>query len=181
MNAKHLVAHGGAINQLKCPVHKPYLLASASMDQSIRLWNINTMVCIATFHGILGHRDEIVTIDFNRNCSQLVSGGMDHVIVVWDLTRKSVATAIVDSCKFDVNKQETHEFKTVVESYPIFRSRRIHVNYIDCVQWMHKHILSKVNKIIYLLLLGWFMCLLFLSLFLGTVKCWRFILLGTRV
>lgn len=81
-NVKHLIGHGEAVNQLKVAPKNPYLLASASSDHSVRLWNIETMVCIATFHGQNGHRDGVVTIDFNSDASKLVSGGLDHLLVI---------------------------------------------------------------------------------------------------
>lgn len=143
-SGKYFIGHGGAVNQLKVSPHKPYLLASASSDRSIRLWNIDTHVCIATFHGENGHRDEIVAIDFNRNCTKLVSGGLDHLMAIWDLNVPTIVDAIQQSRSYN-EKQQPHGFKTILQCFPIFRSRQIHVNYIDCVQWMNDLILSKVQ------------------------------------
>lgn len=147
--ARHFIGHGGAVNQLKIAPHQPYLLASASSDRSVRLWNIETMVCIASFHGENGHRDDIVTIDFNRDATKLVSGGTDHMLAIWDLTEPSVANAIKNSRDYNA-KREARGFKTALHMYPIFRSRQIHCNYIDCVQWINELILSKVSVLIFL-------------------------------
>lgn len=70
-SSKHLIGHGDAINQLKIAPRFPFLLASASSDHSFRLWNIETGVCIATFHGDQAHRDGVITIDFNRESTKL--------------------------------------------------------------------------------------------------------------
>lgn len=71
-DAQALIGHGKEVNQLKISPRMPFLLASASSDTSIRLWNIETLACIATFHGEMAHRADVITIDFNRDCTKLV-------------------------------------------------------------------------------------------------------------
>lgn len=144
-HAKHLIGHGAAINQLICRPLKPYLLASASADRSFRLWNIETNVCIATFHGVEAHRDEVVSIDFNRDCTQIVSGGMDHMIAIWDLKEPEIIEAIVESRKYDPAKSD-RAFKTIMISFPKFINRNLHRQWIDCVKFHNKLILSKVSS-----------------------------------
>lgn len=70
-NTKNLIGHGRAVNQLKVSPRLPYVLASASSDRSIRLWNIETEVCIATFHGEDAHRCEVLTVDLNRDFTKM--------------------------------------------------------------------------------------------------------------
>ncbi|XP_055312080.1 polycomb protein esc-like [Sitodiplosis mosellana] len=145
-NAKpeHLIGHGGALNQLKVSPRKPFLLASASKDHSIRLWNIETKACIATFHAIEAHRDEVVSIDFNRDCTRLVSGGLDHMIAIWDLTVPEIANTIEKSKRYNVNLS-SQAIKTAYHPFPMFSTRSLHSNYIDCVQWHNEFIISKSN------------------------------------
>lgn len=138
---KNLIGHGDGINQLKVASHYPYLIASASKDHSIRLWNIQTNVCVAIFHGIGAHRDSVVSIDFNFKCTKLLSGGCDHIIAIWDLTTPQMKAAIEQSTKYKTNKIA---FKTVIDLFPMFSTRLIHQNYVDCVEWFGDLILSKV-------------------------------------
>ncbi|XP_031632570.1 polycomb protein esc-like [Contarinia nasturtii] len=141
----NLIGHGEAINQVKIAPRQPYLLASASKDRSIRLWNIETKVCIATFHGVDSHRDEVVSIDFNFESTKLVSGGLDHMVAIWDLTTPEISAAIEMSTKYDANTS-TRDFKTFFHPFPTFTTRRIHKNYVDCVKWFGDFILSKSTE-----------------------------------
>lgn len=140
----HLIGHGGAVNQVKVSRKNPFLLASASSDRSIRLWNIQTKVCIATFHSVDGHRDDVVTIDFNLDCTRLVSGGVDHMIAIWDLTIPKIEAAVKKSETYD-EKTSDRSFETVYHPFPMFSTRLLHSNYIDCIQWFSGLILSKVR------------------------------------
>jgi len=72
-----LIGHGSSINELKIHPLDDSLCFSASKDESIRMWNIRTSVCIVMFAGDRGHREEVLSIDVHPAGLCFVSAGMD--------------------------------------------------------------------------------------------------------
>lgn len=90
----NLRGHGGLVASL---VFQPqtlnegiWKLASSSEDCTIRLWNLNTKACEAIFEG---HTAVVRGLAFSFSGLELVSGGRDGIIHVWDVaTRSSLKT-----------------------------------------------------------------------------------------
>jgi polycomb protein EED len=83
---KSFVGHGDSVNELRTQTLKPCLIASASKDESIRLWNADTGVCVLIFARAGGHRNEVLSVDFhNSDILRMASCGMDNTIKIWSL------------------------------------------------------------------------------------------------
>ena len=72
-----LFGHGNSINALKEHPIDDYLMFSVSVDESIRLWNLKTSVCIAVFAGEKGHRYAVLSLDVHPLGHCFASSGMD--------------------------------------------------------------------------------------------------------
>jgi polycomb protein EED len=133
--------HGNAINELKIHPNNPELLLSASKDHALRFWNLKTSVCVAIFGGVEGHRDEVLSADINPLGTLILSCGMDHSLKVWDMESPELKNVVQESYKYQRGIKKS--FPTALINFPLFSTRDIHRNYIDCVRWCGRMALSK--------------------------------------
>lgn len=85
-------------------IHVSLFFHSHSMalesDHALRFWNLKTSVCVAIFGGVEGHRDEVLSADFNMIGSLILSCGMDHSLKVWDMNVPELRNGIQESYKY---------------------------------------------------------------------------------
>ncbi|GFZ07456.1 transducin/WD40 repeat-like superfamily protein [Actinidia rufa] len=83
---KSFVGHGDSVNEIRTQAMKPSLVVSASKDESVRLWNVHTGICILIFAGAGGHRNEVLSVDFHpSDIYRIASCGMDNTVKIWSM------------------------------------------------------------------------------------------------
>jgi len=64
-----------------CPnVNRPLVLATASFDSMVKLWDVNSGRCLRT---LAGHTDPVYTLDYSPNGHFLASGSFDRCLNIW--------------------------------------------------------------------------------------------------
>lgn len=133
-----LPGHGRAINDLQISPLSPNILASASEDYSVRLWNLSPKYekqpCVAILVG-QSHKQPLLTLDFHPNGRWLLSGSMDTAIALW---------AIPPLSELDDATTVDQEPRNI--AYPYFISEEIHANFVDSVKWYGDLILSRAAR-----------------------------------
>ncbi|XP_014522006.2 polycomb group protein FERTILIZATION-INDEPENDENT ENDOSPERM isoform X2 [Vigna radiata var. radiata] len=135
---RSFIGHGNAINEVRTQTLKPSLVISASRDESLRLWNTQTGICILIFAGAGGHRNEILSVDFHpSDIYRICSCGMDTTVKIWSI--KDFWTYVEKSFTWT---DLPSKFPTKFVQHPVY-SASVHVNYVDCTRWLGDFILSK--------------------------------------
>ncbi|KAG4971904.1 hypothetical protein JHK85_038325 [Glycine max] len=135
---KSFVGHGDSINEVKAQILNPSLVVSASKDESIRLWNAHTGICILIFAGGGGHRNEVLSVDFHpSDMYRICSCGMDSTVKIWSM--KEFWTYVEKSSTWT---DLPSKFPTKFVQFPVYTAS-VHINYVDCNRWLGDFILSK--------------------------------------
>ncbi|XP_028794315.1 polycomb group protein FIE1-like isoform X2 [Neltuma alba] len=135
---KSFVGHGDSINEIRTQPLKPSLVVSASKDESVRLWNVHTGICILIFAGAGGHRNEVLSVDFHpSDIYRIASCGMDNTVKIWSM--KEFWTYVEKSFTWT---DLPSKFPTKYVQFPVFIAS-VHTNYVDCNRWLGDFILSK--------------------------------------
>ena len=67
------------------------VLATASGDKTVKLWNLGDFTCIKTFEG---HANSVLRVDFLSEGQQLVSSGSDGLVKIWDVRTEECVTTM---------------------------------------------------------------------------------------
>jgi len=68
----------------------PLMLASASFDNTTKIWDVKRGTCIYT---LAGHTMPVYSVDFSHDGHFLASGSYDHSLLVWSIETGSLVQA----------------------------------------------------------------------------------------
>uniref|UniRef100_A0A6G1SN46 Glutamate-rich WD repeat-containing protein 1 n=1 Tax=Aceria tosichella TaxID=561515 RepID=A0A6G1SN46_9ACAR len=103
-----LVGHENSVEDIKWSPEEAEVLASCSVDKSIRIWDLRQQATSRCVVNVLdSHKSDVNVIDWNTKSKNLiVSGGDDGVVKVWDLRYlKREGTAPFPVAQFDYHKK----------------------------------------------------------------------------
>ena len=136
-------ATGDAVNDIARHTTADHIFFTASKDESIKMWNVNTCICIASFAGDKGHREDVLSICVHDYGNCFASSGMDNTVKIWALDTEPIFRATELSSKKTSKKTP---FKTLEIQFPSYSTHNVHTDYVDCVHWVGDHLISKSTK-----------------------------------
>ena len=137
-----LSGHGDDIYDLKFNPINTWLLMSASKDESMRLWNVQTCTCLAIFAGHEGHRDSVLSVAWHSQGDRIVSAGMDTTVKLWNVNHIFPTNSTSSELRLANNDKP---FRTIYEQMPYFSTNKIHTNYVDSVQFVGDLVLKGLS------------------------------------
>lgn len=135
---KTLIFLGGFINDLKFHPQKPELLVSASEDLSIRIWNVQSSVCVLLFNAN-DNSSQVSALDFNEEGTKLATGHLDCEICIWDLEGDEIKKKIEKSFSWTEDKP----FRTLEICHAKHRSKTVNSSGVDSLIWFGDKIISR--------------------------------------
>ncbi len=87
---KKIKAHKEIVNSVDFCRQSPNLLVTASDDSTVKLWDRRRRGEVMSFDS----KYQVLTCCFNENGEQIVSGGIDNDIKVWDIKKNSLSFSL---------------------------------------------------------------------------------------
>ena len=84
-NVAKLAGHRDYVTCVKYHPKEPWLLASASGDRTVRIWDLETLKCIGV---LMSHKAICMCVAWSKDGAFLASGGADKLVKIWDGPKK---------------------------------------------------------------------------------------------
>jgi polycomb protein EED len=143
----NICGHGGEIYDLKRSPTDEWMILSSSADQSIRLWNLRTVSCVAMFTGNEGHLSGVLCVSWHESGTKFASSGLDNVIKLWTLEHPVIQDKLHQSESLQVRRWDDQNasacLQPTIQQSPYFSSSKLHNDYVDCIQFLGDLLLSK--------------------------------------
>uniref|UniRef100_A0A1I7TUU6 WD_REPEATS_REGION domain-containing protein n=1 Tax=Caenorhabditis tropicalis TaxID=1561998 RepID=A0A1I7TUU6_9PELO len=98
---RELIGTGGSINEIRTSPVNPTMIAVASADTAIRVFDIRSPTCLLILGGRRGHRDSVLSLDWSPDGMRLMTGSFDHRVMMWDLSGEIVQRHF-KICQYDL-------------------------------------------------------------------------------
>ena len=132
-----LTNHGNEVHDLKFSPTNAEMLLSCSKDESIRLWNLGTLVNVAVFTGHCGHHGQVLSISWHLSGNKFASGGMDNTVKLWNVfdgdkesgKEGPIETSLKKS--FQVGTADEWMGRDAInQQFPYFSTNEAHTSYV---------------------------------------------------
>ena len=125
-----LANHGNEVHDLKFSPTNEEMLLSCSKDESIRLWNLGTLVNVAVFTGHCGHHGQVLSISWHLSGIKFASGGMDNTVKLWNVFDGDTESGTDGPIESALRKSEWRECDTINQQFPYFSTNEVHTSYV---------------------------------------------------
>ncbi|CAD5213849.1 unnamed protein product [Bursaphelenchus okinawaensis] len=139
----YLRGHGDSVNEIRTFPENPMIVVSASKDKTARIWNVGLQHCLAIYGGGEGHADEIISCDLHVDQTYLVTASVDHSIKLWDCRPETAVAQRINDSLDRSKREEIITLPPIETHFPVADTNDIHTNYVDCVRFIGKFIMSK--------------------------------------
>ncbi|ETI19489.1 hypothetical protein G647_09323 [Cladophialophora carrionii CBS 160.54] len=146
-----LIGHGhGGINDIATHPIFPWIVATASVDKSVRIWDLRRHSFRHESHTIIicgqatGHSEGLLTLSWHSTGRYLITGGHDHLVCVWTIPDLAEGSSFWREIEPESRKRSSDEVHVI--HFPHFTSSAVHHDFVDRAKFFGDLVISKAAK-----------------------------------